>query len=54
LTAQRHSPLRFVGERRPGELEERGIEPIAVSGETRERTTQLAREWKLKRLNLGH
>ena len=41
-------------ERRLGELEDRGIEPIAVSGETLERTTQLAQEWKLKRLNLAY
>ena len=41
-------------ERRLGELDERGIEVIAVSGETLERTTQLAQEWKLKRLNLAY
>jgi peroxiredoxin len=41
-------------ERRLGELEERGIEPIAVSGETLERTTTLAHEWQLKRLPLAY
>jgi peroxiredoxin len=41
-------------ERRLGELEERGIEVIAVSGETRERTSTLAGEWKLERLPLGY
>ena len=41
-------------ERRLGELEERGIDVIAVSGETLERTTQLAQEWKLERLNLAY
>jgi peroxiredoxin len=41
-------------ERRLGELDERGIEVIAVSGETVERTTQLAQEWKLERLNLAY
>jgi peroxiredoxin len=40
--------------RRLGELEQRGIDVIAVSGETRERTTQLAEEWKLERLPLGY
>jgi peroxiredoxin len=41
-------------ERRLAELEERGIEVIAVSGETRERTTQLAEEWRLERLPLAY
>lgn len=41
-------------ERRLAELEERGIEVIAVSGETFERTTALAHEWKLERLNLAY
>ena len=41
-------------ERRLSELEQRGIEVIAVSGETLERTTQLAREWKLDHLPLGY
>jgi peroxiredoxin len=41
-------------DRRLAELEERGIEVIAVSGETRERTTALAGEWKLERLPLAY
>jgi peroxiredoxin len=41
-------------ERRLDELEQRGIEVIAVSGETRERTTTLAQDWKLERLALGY
>ena len=41
-------------ERRLGELEERGIDVIAVSGETLERTSHLAQEWKLERLNLAY
>jgi peroxiredoxin len=41
-------------ERRLDELEERGIEVIAVSGETRERATTLANEWKLERLPLAY
>ena len=41
-------------ERRLGELEERGIDVIAVSGETLERATQLAQEWKLERLNVAY
>jgi peroxiredoxin len=41
-------------ERRLDEIEESGIEVIAVSGETRERTTTLAEEWKLERLPLGY
>jgi peroxiredoxin len=41
-------------ERRLAEFEQRGIEVIALSGETRERTTQLAREWKLERLTVGY
>jgi peroxiredoxin len=40
--------------RRLGELEQRGIDLIAVSGETRERTAQLAEEWRLDRLPLAH
>jgi AhpC/TSA family len=36
------------------EFEQRGIEVIAVSGETRERTTQLAREWSLEHLPLAY
>jgi peroxiredoxin len=41
-------------ERRLDELNERGIEVIAVSGETRERTTTLAQDWKLERLPLAY
>jgi peroxiredoxin len=41
-------------ERRLAELEERGIGVIAVSGETRERTTTLAQEWRLERLPLAY
>jgi peroxiredoxin len=41
-------------ERRLAELEERGIELVVVSGETRERTTQLAEEWRLERLPLAY
>jgi peroxiredoxin len=41
-------------ERRLVELEERGIEVIAVSGETGERTTTLAQEWQLERLPLAY
>ncbi len=41
-------------ERRVGELEEGGIEVIVVSGETLERTTQLAEEWQLERLPLAY
>jgi peroxiredoxin len=41
-------------ERRLDELEDRGIEVIAVSGETRERTTTLAQDWKLERLPLAY
>jgi peroxiredoxin len=41
-------------ERRLGELVGRGIDVIAVSGETRERTIQLAHEWKLDHLPLAY
>jgi peroxiredoxin len=41
-------------ERRLAELKQRGIEVIAVSGETLERTARLAQEWKLERLNLAY
>jgi peroxiredoxin len=41
-------------ERQLDEIDESGIEVIAVSGETRERTTTLAEEWKLERLPLGY
>lgn len=36
------------------ELTDRGIDVIAVSGETRERTQQLHDEWELERLSLGY
>jgi peroxiredoxin len=41
-------------ERRLGEFVQRGIEVIAVSGETRERTTQLAQQWRLEQLPLAY
>jgi peroxiredoxin len=41
-------------ERRLDEFETRGIEVIAVSGETREGTTQLAQEWGLEQLPLAY
>jgi peroxiredoxin len=41
-------------ERRLAEFEQRGIEVIAVSGETRERATQLAQEWKIEHLPLAY
>ena len=41
-------------EHRLDELEGRGIDVIAVSGETRERTATLANEWKLERLPLAY
>jgi peroxiredoxin len=41
-------------DRRLDELHARGIDVIAVSSETRERTTQLAQEWKLERLPLAY
>jgi peroxiredoxin len=40
-------------DRRLDELEERGIEVVAVSGETHQRTQRLRDEWKLKRLTLA-
>ena len=40
--------------RRLDDVTKRGIELIAVSGETRERTEQLAEEWKLDRLPLAY
>ena len=41
-------------DRRLDEIQSRGIGVIAVSGETRERTTTLAQEWKLERLALAY
>jgi peroxiredoxin len=40
--------------RRLDDIHDQGIDVIAVSGETRERTEQLASEWKLDRLPLGY
>jgi peroxiredoxin len=40
--------------RRLDDLRDEGIDVIAVSGETRERTEQLASQWKLDRLPLGY
>ncbi len=40
--------------RRLEDLAERGIELIAVSGETRERSEQLASEWKLDRIRIAY
>ncbi len=41
-------------DRRLEELNKRGINVIAVSGETHARTTRLAQEWKLERLPLAY
>ena len=41
-------------ERRLAEFEQRRIDAIAVSGETRERTTQLAQELRLEQLPLAY
>ena len=41
-------------DRRLDELAERGIETVAISGETHQRTTTLAQEWKLERLPLAY
>jgi peroxiredoxin len=41
-------------DRRLADLEQRGIELIAVSGETRKRTTTLAHEWQLEGLPLAY
>lgn len=41
-------------DRRLEELTEKGIEVIAISGETRERTQQLRDEWNLAHLPLAH
>jgi peroxiredoxin len=40
--------------RRLDDLRDQGIEVIVVSGETRERTEQLAAEWKLDRLPIAY
>jgi peroxiredoxin len=36
------------------ELDRRGVEVIAVSGETRERTETLAKDWQLERLSVAY
>jgi len=41
-------------DRRLDDLTARGIDVIAVSGETRERTAELQRAWGLKRLPIGY
>lgn len=41
-------------ERRLADFDQRGIDVVAVSGETRERTEQLAQEWRLERLVLAY
>lgn len=41
-------------DRRLDELTERGIDVIAVSGESEERTARLKEEWKLARLELAY
>jgi peroxiredoxin len=41
-------------DRRLDELHSRGVDVIVVSGETRERTTRLAQDWKLERLPLAY
>src|SRR6201996_4009705 len=41
-------------ERRLGEFVQRGVDVITVSGETRERTAQLAQEWRLDHLPLAY
>ncbi len=41
-------------DRRLDDLTERGIEPLAVSSETEERTHALRDQWKLERLALGY
>jgi len=48
-----HAQLREL-DRRLGELTERGIELIAVSGESAERAEQLIREWELQHLRVAH
>jgi peroxiredoxin len=41
-------------DRRLDELHSRDVDVIAVSGETRDRTTTLAQEWRLERLPLAY
>lgn len=40
-------------DRRLGELAERGVEVVAVSGDNRERAEQTVREWELEHLAVG-
>ena len=48
-----HAQLKEI-DRRMVELQERGIDVIAVSGETRERTEELEEKWGLERLSLAY
>ena len=48
-----HAQLRELDRRSP-ELTQRGIEAIAISGETLDRSKQLASEWKIERLKIGY
>lgn len=41
-------------DRRLDELSERGVDVVAISGETRERTAQIRDAWRLRRLDLGY
>ena len=41
-------------DRRLGELTERGVGVVAISGETRDRTSQLKDQWRLERLALAY
>ena len=41
-------------DRRLSELTQRGIDVIAISGETLDRSKQLASEWKIEHLNIGY
>ena len=41
-------------ERRLGELEQRGVDVIAVSGDTRERAQRTVEEWRLEHLPLAY
>ena len=41
-------------DRRLDELSKRGVDVVAISGETRERTAQIRDAWRLRRLDLGY
>jgi peroxiredoxin len=41
-------------DRRLDELRERGVDVVAISGDTRERTEQIRDAWRLERLALGY